>query len=75
MTPSSITPTATVSPVPRITLRICDAAVAIGVSERTLNDLVARNAVPSFLVGKIRLFDVAALQRWAAERTAESSST
>lgn len=74
MTPSSITPTPIASPIPRITLRICDAAIAIGVSERTLNDLIARNAIPSFLVGKIRLFEVAALQRWAAERTAESSN-
>lgn len=65
---------ATNSPIPRITLRFPDAAVALGISERTLNDLVARNAIPSFLVGKIRLFDVAALQRWASERTAESIS-
>lgn len=63
----------TSSPVPRITLRIADAAIALSVSERTLTDLVARNAVPSFIVGNIRLFEVAALQRWAAERTAEST--
>lgn len=63
------------SPVPRITLRITDASIALGMSERTLTDLVARSAVPSFLIGKIRLFEVAALQRWASERTAESGSS
>lgn len=41
-----------------------DAAKLIGVSERTVAEQVAKNAIPSFKLGGRRLFSVKALTEW-----------
>lgn len=47
-------------------LRMDEAARYLGMSERYLADLVARNAIPSLTVGRLRRFDRRRLDDWIA---------
>lgn len=55
----------------RVALSIRETAEALGVSERTANDLMLRGGLPSARVGGRRLVPVAALERWLDERATE----
>lgn len=59
--------------VPAIALGVEDAVAALGISARLLTKLVEQNVVPSFTVGRRRLFAVEALQAWAAEQMASAA--
>jgi len=54
-----------------------DAAKLLGLSERSIAELVARQEIPSFKLGGRRLFSVEALRAWIAAKaeTAESEAT
>jgi hypothetical protein len=61
-----------ISPVPRITLRRKDAAIALGISERALSYLAEQGKIPCFrppsrtgAEGTAVLFLVSDLQAWA----------
>lgn len=57
-----------VSPIPRIMLRVAEAAAAMGVSE----DWYAANIAPDLHIvrrGKLKLVAVSELQRWAEENS------
>lgn len=56
--------------VPRIALSIEEAARALSLSPRTVEELARRGELPAFRVGKRWLFAVQALRRWADEQTA-----
>ena len=56
--------------VPRVSLSIEDAAVALALSPRNVEELARQGELPAFRVGKRWLFSVQALRRWADERTA-----
>jgi excisionase family DNA binding protein len=59
-------------PMPRLALRVRDAAKALGVSERTLWAWTTQGEIPYVRVGKIVLYPVDSLRTWLkrqAERT------
>lgn len=60
-------PNRTDSPVPRLALSIADAAVALGLSDRTVDELARAGELPSIRVGRRRLFVVRDLERWLDE--------
>lgn len=64
---------------PPISVGAREAARALGVSARTVEALAAIGELPSFRVGRRRLFSVEALRAWVRERAmadhAESPST
>jgi hypothetical protein len=49
------------------------AAALLALPATSIKGLVAIDAIPSYKVGKRRLFDVAALVAWSAARTAETA--
>lgn len=53
---------------PRIALRLAEAAEAVGVSPRTLAGWADAGRVPHRRVGRVRLFFLPDLKRWAAGR-------
>ncbi|MEM8493864.1 MAG: helix-turn-helix domain-containing protein [Planctomycetota bacterium] len=52
---------------PRLALSVAEAARAVGVSERTMNDLLTGGTLPSVKFGSRRLVPVGPLQRRLAE--------
>ena len=56
-------PAATVTYTP-IAMGVREAALVLGVSPRTLEEMAADNTVPSFKMGRRRLFPRAALEAW-----------
>lgn len=59
---------------PAITIGVREAAQALCLSPRTVERMAQTAELPSFKVGRRRLFSVEALRAWAADRT-ESSRT
>lgn len=57
------------APVPRLALRRAEAAEALGVSDRTLQDWVRKESVPHIRINGCLLFPVSELQQWLAERS------
>ena len=64
-----------VAPVPRLALREPEAAQALGVSASWLRREAGAGRVPSILVAGVRLYPVAALAMWLAERAAQCCDT
>lgn len=62
-------------PIPRLALRIREAALAIGVSDRTLWDWADRGEVPYFVIGDCRLFPVDGLREWMARKAEEERTS
>lgn len=55
-----------------LSLRIGDAARALGISERTLWSLTARGVVPHVKLGSVTLYPVDALRDWLASSATRS---
>jgi len=55
-------------PVPRLALRPREAAIALGISERALWKLTAEGVIPVVKIGRSKLYPVAGLRQWLAER-------
>lgn len=70
MDSKSIYRSETSGPVPRITLRLQEAADALGISISTLDRLTKAGAIPRFKEGNVVLYRVASLEAWAARREA-----
>lgn len=51
----------------RLALRVAEAAKALGVDRRTLNEELLRGAIPSRRVKGVRVVGIAALEKWLAE--------
>lgn len=60
--------------VPKLALRPCEAARAIGISERHLWAMTARGEVPHVRLGGRIVYPVAALEAWL-DRAASGAST
>ena len=56
-----------------IAVDVRGAAQALAVSPRTIEAMAARGDLPSFRVGRRRLFEVEALKQWTARQTAEAA--
>lgn len=54
---------------PPLALRTREAADALGISERTLQSLVANSEVPHVRLGRAVLFPVRELQDWLTDQT------
>lgn len=54
--------------VPRLALRPRDAAVALGIGERTLWQMTKDGTVPHVRIGKLVVYPVYLLQRWLEEK-------
>jgi excisionase family DNA binding protein len=52
----------------RIAVRAREAARLLGIGRSLLAELTAANEIPSFRAGSARLYPLADLQRWVAER-------
>jgi excisionase family DNA binding protein len=52
------------SPVPRLALRVSEAAAALGISRRLLQSLVQEGRVPHVRLGRRVVFPVTVLQAW-----------
>lgn len=61
-------PTPTLAPVPRLALTIAQAAEAVGLSGRTLEELIRTGALRPVRVGRRVLLPVRELERWLAEQ-------
>lgn len=60
-----------VDPVPRLALRLPEAAMACGLSESFLHNMANSGEIPSVKIGRVRLFPVERLRKWlldASER-------
>jgi len=60
-----------VEPVPRLALRLPEAAMACGLSESFLHNMANSGEIPSVKIGRARLFPVERLRKWlldASER-------
>ena len=55
--------------VEKLSLRSREAALALGISERTLFSLCQRDEIPHVKTGRVVLFPIASLKRWLAEQT------
>lgn len=58
------------SPVPRLALNKAEAARALGVSERQIEDMVASGQVPNVRIGRRVLLPVDGLRIWLANQLA-----
>lgn len=59
--------------IPRLALRPAEAARALGIGERSLWALAAKGEIPFARLGSLRVFPVAVLEKWLAERAAEAA--
>jgi len=57
-----------VAPIPRISMRVAEAAAALGVSESWLRREAKAGRVPSFQAAGVRLFVTTELHHWAIEQ-------
>lgn len=67
-----------VDPVPRLALRLPEAAMACGLSESFVHNMANSGEIPSVKVGRVRLFPVERLRKWlldASERPEISVAT
>lgn len=67
-----------VEPVPRLALRLPEAAMACGLSESFLHNMATNGEIPSVKIGRARLFPVERLRKWlldASETPANSMAT
>jgi len=60
--------------VPRLALRPRDAAVALGIGERTLWQMTKDGDVPHVRIGKLVVYPVYLLQRWLEEKAAAAEA-
>lgn len=54
-------------PAPRLALRVAEAAESLGISDESF-DRYVRDSLPVVRLGTLRLYPVAALEKWLAER-------
>ena len=55
--------------VEKLSLRLREAAQALGISERTLWSLCQRDEIPHVKTGRVVLFPIASLKQWLEEQT------
>ncbi len=55
--------------VEKLSLRSREAALALGISERTLWSLCQRDEIPHVKTGRVVLFPIASLKRWLEEQS------
>ena len=72
-TPAPNPPRVTPPQVPKLALSISEAAEALALSARTVEELVKRGELPVKRVGRRVLLPVTALQVWLDEATEESA--
>ena len=60
-------------PIPRLALTVEEAALALSLSPRTVQQLVADGKLPAVKVGRRVLLPVAGLERWLTENSAGGS--
>lgn len=63
-----------IAEIPRISLRLAEAAASLGISERTLWSWARTGAVPFVRRGGILLFPVRELVEWLGEQTAQPAT-
>jgi excisionase family DNA binding protein len=61
-------------PVPRLALRLPEAAMACGLSESFLHNMANSGEIPSVKIGRVRLFPVERLRKWLLDAS-ESPET
>jgi excisionase family DNA binding protein len=59
-----------VEKVPRVALSPAEAALSLGICERTITDLLTSGEIPSVRVGRRRLIPVRELRKWLTKRAA-----
>ena len=64
-----------VVPVPRLALRLSEAALACGVSESFLHNMAVNGEIPSVKVGRARLFPVERLRKWLLDASERPETT
>jgi hypothetical protein len=64
-------------PIPPLALRHRDAAVALGISERLLQDWAKHHGLPCMRLGQVVLYPVDEIRQWLRARTfaGETSAT
>ena len=62
-----------VEPIPRVSLRPAEAAIAIGVSERTLHSWLKSGDIPAVKRGQCWLIPLESLRNWLAEQVEQPS--
>ena len=63
--------TSMLAPIPRLSLRLPEAAEAIGISERLLHDWEKQGIIPSVRIGGVVLFSVDQLREWLNSATGD----
>ncbi len=63
----------TIEPVPRVALRISEAAESLGISPRTMAELIAAREVPTVRIGRVVLIPVDELRLWLSERAQQAN--
>lgn len=58
-----------------LALRTRDAAAALGISERTLQELTATGKVPFVKIGRANLYPVKELSEWLSRQTKNPNSS
>jgi len=59
----------TTSPIPPLALRPRDAALALGISERLLQDWAKHHGLPCVRLGQVVLYPVDEVRQWLRART------
>ena len=70
---SALTPIP-VAPIPRLALRRAEAAAALSISDRTLDQWTRAGDVPHVRIGGVLLYPVADLAAWLARRAADKET-
>lgn len=70
----SFTTTGDTSPIPRLALKLREAAAAIGVSERTVWEWVRSGDLPSLRRGRVVLIPIRELRDWLTRESAGDAS-
>lgn len=60
--------TATLETIPRMTISVAETAKTLGVSTKTVGDMLRNGELPAVRVGKRYLVPVRELQAWVSER-------
>jgi len=64
-----------VDSVPRLALRLPEAALACGVSESFLHNMATSGEIPSVKIGRARLFPVERLRKWLLDASERPETT
>lgn len=71
-TPKPTIPTPATT-VPRLGLRPCEAAKALGIGRRLLWELTNRNKIPHLRLGRAVVYPVGALQEWLSQQSQDKN--